>query len=42
MGVAPAKIIFVFILSYEVALVSSPHIIFVKRKSNPTSIRKKL
>ena len=29
MGVAPAKIIFMIILSFEVALVSSPNIIIV-------------
>jgi len=34
MGVAPAKIIFVFILSFEVALVNSPNIIIVTKKSD--------
>ena len=33
MGVAPAKIIFMVILSAEVALVSSPNIIIVTLKS---------
>ena len=32
MGVGPAKIIFVVILSFEVALVSSPNIIIVTKK----------
>jgi len=32
MGVAPAKIIFVVILSFEVALVSSPNIIIATKK----------
>ena len=34
MGVAPAKIIYVVILSFEVALVSSPNIIIVLKKVN--------
>ena len=32
MGVAPAKIIFVLILSFEVALVNSPNTIIVTKK----------
>jgi len=42
MGVAPAKIISVVILSFEVALVSSPNIIIVTKKSEQTSVRKNL
>ena len=42
MGVAPAKIIFVVIVLFEVALVSSPNIIIVTLKSKPTSVRKNL
>jgi len=42
MGVAPAKIIFVVILSFEVALVSSPNIIIVTLKSKQASVRKNL
>ena len=34
MGVAPAKTMFVVILSFEVALVSSPIIIIVLKKVN--------
>jgi len=34
MGVAPTKIIFMVILSFEVALVSSPNIIIVTKKVN--------
>ena len=34
MGVAPTKIIFVVILSFEVVLVSSPNIIIVTKKVN--------
>ena len=41
-GVAPAKIIFVVILLFEVALVSSPNIIIVTKKSKETSLRKNL
>ena len=37
MGVAPAEIIFVVILSFEVALVSSPNIIIVTLKSKQTN-----
>jgi len=39
MGVAPAKIIFMVILSFEVVLVSSPNIIIVTKKSRQTSVR---
>ena len=39
MGVAPTKIIFMIILSVEVALVSSPNIIIVTLKSKQTSVR---
>jgi len=39
MGVAPAKIIFMVILSSEVALMSSPNIIIVTKKSKRTSVR---
>ena len=45
MGVAPAKIISVDILSFEVALVtlaSSPNIIIVTKKSKQTIVRKNL
>ena len=42
MGVAPAKIIFVVILSFELALVSSLNIIIVTKKSKQTSVRKNL
>ena len=38
MGVAPAKIIFVIILSFEVALVSSSNIIIVTKKSKQGKI----
>ena len=34
MGVAPAKIIFMVILSFEVALVSSPNVVIVTKKVN--------
>jgi len=40
MGVAPTKIIFMVILSSEVALVSSPNITIVIKKSKQTSVRK--
>ena len=40
MGVAPTKIIFMAILSFEVALVSLPNIIIVTKKSKQTSVRK--
>ena len=40
MGVAPTKIIFVVFLSFEVALVSSPNIIIVTKKSEQTSVKK--
>jgi len=33
MGVAPTKIVFATILSFEVALVNSPNIIIVTKKS---------
>ena len=42
MGMVPAKIIFMVILSFEVALVSSPNIIIVTKKSKQTSVRKNL
>jgi len=42
MGVAPAKIIFMVILSSEVALVSSPNIVIVTKNSKQTSVRKNL
>jgi len=41
MGVAPTKIIFVVILSFEVMLVSSPNIIIVTKTSKQTNVRKK-
>ena len=34
MGVAPTKIIFVVILSFKVALVSSPNLIIITKKVN--------
>ena len=37
-GVAPAKIIFMVILSFEVVLVSSPNIIIATKKSKQTSV----
>ena len=40
LGVAPVKIMFMVILSSEVALVSSPNIIIVTIKSKQTSVRK--
>jgi len=40
MGVAPAKIIIVVIVSFEVALVSSLNIIIVTKKVKKTSVRK--
>ena len=42
MGVVPAKIIFMVILSAEVALVSSPNIIIVTIEIKHTSVRKNL
>jgi len=45
MGVAPAKIIYVVILSFEVAFVmlaSSPNSIIVTKKSKQPSVRKNL
>jgi len=42
MGVAPAKIIFTVIPSFEVALVSSPNIMIVTKKSKQPSVRKNL
>ena len=42
MGVVPVKIIFMVILSFEVALVNSPNIIIATKKSKQTSVRKKL
>ena len=42
MGVAPAKLIFVVILSFEVVLVSLPYIIIDTKKSKQTSVRKNL
>jgi len=42
MGVAPVKIISVVILSFEVALVSSPNIIIVTKKRKQTSVGKNL
>jgi len=42
MGVVPAKIIFEVIVSFEVALVSSPNIIIVAKKSKQRSVRNKL
>jgi len=38
MGVVPAKIIFMIILSSEVALVSSPNRIIITKKSKQTSV----
>ena len=40
MGVAPTKIIFMVILSFEVVFVNSPNIIIVTKKSKQTSVRK--
>ena len=42
MGVALVKIIFVVIVLFKVALVSSPNIIIVLKKSKQTSVRKNL
>jgi len=42
MGVAPAKIKFMVILSFELVLVSSPNIIIVTKKVNKQVIRKNL
>jgi len=42
MGVAPAKIIFMVILYFEVALVSSSNIIIVAKKGKQTSVKKNL
>jgi len=42
MGVAPAKKIFVIILSFEVVFVNLPNIIIVTKKSKQTSVRKNL
>jgi len=41
MGVAPAKTMFMVILSFDMAFVSSPNIIIVAKKVH-TSVRKNL
>jgi len=42
MGVVPAKIIFMVILSFEVVFVISPNIIIVTKKRKQTSVRENL